>query len=48
MTALRTSVQKVYHPRCERCGHKWDTLKVPIRCAKCKSPYWNVKRRPKN
>lgn len=43
MTALRVTREKVYHPRCERCGHTWDTLKVPIRCAGCKSPYWRTK-----
>lgn len=43
MTALRVTSEKVYHPRCERCGYKWDTLKLPLRCAKCKSPYWNIK-----
>ena len=35
--------------RCERCGHEWISEKFtpdnpPISCAKCKSPYWNVKR----
>jgi DNA-directed RNA polymerase subunit RPC12/RpoP len=33
---------------CERCGHEWFNRKtsdvLPIRCARCKSPYWN---RPK-
>jgi Zn finger protein HypA/HybF involved in hydrogenase expression len=29
---------------CLRCNHKWIPRKpvVPIRCAKCKSPYWNI------
>lgn len=27
---------------CERCGHKWASrVDNPIRCAKCKTPYWN-------
>lgn len=35
--------------KCERCGHEWFSHKYsaenpPIACAKCKSPYWNVKR----
>jgi hypothetical protein len=41
---------------CERCGHVWTprgekniSLKEEPRvCPKCKSPYWNVKRRRKN
>jgi DNA-directed RNA polymerase subunit RPC12/RpoP len=35
--------------RCERCGHVWvkrsATEGDPIICPKCKSPYWNKKRR---
>lgn len=34
---------KQYH--CCRCGHDWMPRKkdeVPLRCAGCKSPYWNV------
>jgi Zn finger protein HypA/HybF involved in hydrogenase expression len=35
---------------CERCSHKWvskniDADFIPIVCPKCKSPYWNKKRR---
>jgi hypothetical protein len=28
---------------CLRCGHKWNprSEEVPLRCAFCKSPYWN-------
>ena len=27
---------------CTRCGHKWPSEDVkPVRCPKCKSPYWN-------
>lgn len=29
---------------CLRCGWKWFG-KNPVRCAKCKSPYWNRERR---
>jgi len=33
--------------KCERCGHEWISDKftpnnLPISCAKCKSPYWNI------
>jgi len=29
---------------CCRCGYKWrpKSDKLPVICAKCKSPYWNV------
>jgi Zn finger protein HypA/HybF involved in hydrogenase expression len=36
--------------RCERCKHEWvprDIRIEPRVCPKCKSPYWNVKRRIK-
>jgi len=28
---------------CLRCGHKWSPRneQTPLRCAFCKSPYWN-------
>jgi Zn finger protein HypA/HybF involved in hydrogenase expression len=36
---------------CERCSHKWVSREnaehVPIVCPKCKSPYWNIKRKNK-
>jgi predicted Zn-ribbon and HTH transcriptional regulator len=34
--------------QCERCGHQWvplDINKEPRVCPKCKSPYWNTKRK---
>lgn len=34
--------------QCERCDHKWiphKKSKLPTICPKCKSPYWNVKRK---
>jgi len=48
--------KKVFHPnswrekhnelRCVRCGHKWTPRKEDIRlCPKCKSPYWDRKRK---
>lgn len=28
---------------CERCGHTWlPENGTPVRCARCKTPYWNV------
>ena len=32
--------------RCRRCGHVWRARRpgIPIRCAKCKSPYWRTSR----
>ena len=42
---LSRTVVKVYGCTCERCGHTWEsTKKIPLRCAKCKSVYWNVPR----
>lgn len=37
-------VRKVW--KCDRCHHEWLSRdgENPLRCAKCKSPYWN---RPK-
>ena len=28
---------------CSRCSHRWTAIgdREPLRCAKCKSPYWN-------
>ena len=36
--------------RCERCIHIWTGRggRHPVVCPKCKSPYWNIKRRIKN
>ena len=33
--------------QCERCNHKWAPRddKKPIVCPKCKSPYWDRKRK---
>ena len=33
--------------KCDRCDHEWLSRDndMPLRCAKCKSPYWN---RPRN
>jgi len=30
---------------CSRCGHEWATRQErPLRCAKCKSAYWDQPR----
>jgi predicted Zn-ribbon and HTH transcriptional regulator len=31
---------------CLRCGHTWHPRKetIPIKCGRCKSPYWNTPR----
>ena len=33
--------------KCLRCLHEWHprTTKMPARCPKCNSPYWNKPRR---
>jgi Zn finger protein HypA/HybF involved in hydrogenase expression len=36
--------------KCERCKHIWRPRKLddePRVCPKCKSPYWNVPKKPK-
>ena len=32
--------------KCLRCGHEWHpkSNRRPVRCAKCKSPYWDRER----
>jgi len=31
--------------RCLRCGHEWASHSPhPVRCAKCKTPYWDKER----
>ena len=35
-------MQQVFQSICSRCGHKWQSRRgKPLRCAKCKSPYWD-------
>jgi tRNA(Ile2) C34 agmatinyltransferase TiaS len=37
-----------YECTCERCGAVWlSRVDDPIRCAKCKTQYWNTLRRVK-
>ncbi len=40
---------KLYEYTCERCFHKWipRTTEKPRVCPKCKSPYWDRKRKKK-
>jgi hypothetical protein len=29
--------------KCKRCGYEWNSrVKSPVRCASCRSPYWNL------
>jgi len=40
--------KKVLMYICERCGYEWESRLVnikPITCPRCKSPYWNKKRK---
>jgi len=35
----------VYVHKCLRCGYEWASRNLrPIRCAKCKTPYWDKER----
>jgi len=38
---------KIKGYKCGRCGHEWVPRKkeIPVVCPKCKSPYWDKKRR---
>ena len=34
--------------RCKRCGHEWTPRQEVVRiCPRCKSPYWDKKRKIK-
>ena len=35
--------------KCDRCGHEWLSRddEKPLRCASCKSPYWDKPRKSK-
>ena len=38
-------IYKYKYP-CKVCGKTWESDdKKPLRCGKCKSPYWNKERR---
>lgn len=36
---------KMFFCECTRCKYKWQSKELPIRCARCKSPYWNSPRK---
>ena len=39
----------VYQHKCSRCGLTWESLsRHPLRCGKCKSPYWDKERIKQN
>jgi ribosomal protein L34E len=45
---IRMRFIKLYILTCHRCGKSWNSLsKKPIRCGKCKSPYYGIPRRKK-
>lgn len=32
--------------KCKRCNHSWVArIENPTVCPKCKSPYWNIKKK---
>lgn len=34
---------------CERCGYEWfSQVEHPVRCARCRSPYWNKPKKMKS
>lgn len=34
-----------YIHKCKRCGHEWaGKTEKPLRCGKCKTPYWDKER----
>jgi predicted Zn-ribbon and HTH transcriptional regulator len=46
---MKLPVVKLPTLACLRCGHRWHPRKdaSPLRCPKCKNPYWNRKRERK-
>lgn len=43
-------VQRVMMWLCRRCKATWpitDPFNPPVRCAKCRSPYWRTRRKAK-
>ena len=40
---LKVESQAINIIKCLRCDHEWASRNLhPIRCAKCKTPYWNI------
>lgn len=45
---IRAIKKTVYLCTCERCGNEWKSLlPEPKRCARCRTPLWNIKKKPK-
>jgi DNA-directed RNA polymerase subunit RPC12/RpoP len=45
------TLQSITVNTCSRCGHEWPQRKTdgkPIRCAKCRSPYWDKDKLKRN
>lgn len=48
---LTTSLESVNHCVCDSCGHKWDSLTLPVTCPKCFTRTWNgakIRGRPRD
>jgi rubrerythrin len=43
--AIKAEKVLMHKLTCEVCGHQWQAQEVPLRCAKCKTPYWNKKKK---
>ncbi len=42
---VRMVMRAVYLHICNRCGKDFESkFEAPLRCGKCKSPYWNRER----
>lgn len=44
---MKTKNIKLPVLKCRRCGHEWVPRypQVPLRCAKCRSSYWQRERK---
>ena len=39
---------KINNLKCQRCGYKWAPRIIEVRiCPRCKSPYWDIKKKNK-
>jgi DNA-directed RNA polymerase subunit RPC12/RpoP len=43
---MPVTVKKVTIYKCSACDHEWQSRggAKPLRCARCKSPYWDRKK----
>lgn len=42
----KTAAKMICIHKCKRCGHEWATKNPrPLRCASCKTPYWDRERK---